>query len=91
MHAAGYAAVVIPQGVTPRNEPAPIALAHGLPGIVFVDKAASVSKLFGEYRVDTGWWLGGTLALVCVLLMLRYGVRGGIATTLPVLASRETK
>jgi predicted exporter len=85
MHAAGYAAVVIPQGVTPRNEPALIALAHGLPGIVFVDKAASVSKLFGEYRVDTGWWLGGTLALVCVLLMLRYGARGGIATTLPVL------
>ncbi|MDH6150562.1 MULTISPECIES: MMPL family transporter [Paraburkholderia] len=82
---AGYAAVVIPQGVTPRNEPALIALAHGLPGIVFVDKAASVSKLFGAYRVDTGWWLGGALALVCVLLMLRYGARGGIATTLPVL------
>ena len=84
-HATGYAAVVIPQGVTPRNEPALIALAHGLPGVAFVDKAASVSKLFGEYRVDTGWWLGGTLALVCVLLMLRYGARGGIATTLPVL------
>ncbi|EEA00467.1 putative drug efflux pump, RND superfamily [Burkholderia sp. H160] len=84
-HAPGYAAVVIPQGVTPRNLPALIALAHGLPGVVFVDKAASVSKLFGRYRVDTGWWLGGALALVCVLLMLRYGARGGIATTLPVL------
>ncbi|WP_233802805.1 MMPL family transporter [Paraburkholderia sp. HP33-1] len=83
--ATGYAAVVIPQGVTPRNEPALIALAHGLPGVVFVDKAASVSKLFGAYRVNTGWWLGGALALVCVLLMLRYGARGGIATTLPVL------
>jgi predicted exporter len=84
-HQPGYAAVVIPQGVTPRNEPALIALAHRVPGVVFVDKAASVSKLFGEYRVDTGWWLAGTLALVCVLLMLRYGARGGIATTLPVL------
>jgi predicted exporter len=76
---------VIPQGVTPRNEPALFALAERLPGVTFGDKAASVSKLFGEYRVDTGWWLGGTLALVCVLLMLRYGARGGIATTLPVL------
>ncbi|NML29415.1 MMPL family transporter [Paraburkholderia antibiotica] len=82
---AGYAAVVIPQGVTPRNEPALIALAHDLPGVVFVDKAASVSKLFGAYRVDSGWWLGGALVLVGVLLMLRYRVRGGLATTLPVL------
>ncbi len=80
-----YAAVVIPQGVTPQNEPALIATAQSLPGIVFVDKAASVSKLFGAYRVDSGWWLGGALALVLVLLMLRYRVRGGVAVTLPVL------
>lgn len=80
-----YAAVVIPQGVTLRNEPALIALAEGLPGVVFVDKAASVSKLFGAYRVDSGWWLGGALALVLVLLMLRYRVRGGVAVALPVL------
>lgn len=80
-----YAAVVIPQGVTLRNEPALIALAQGLPGVVFVDKAASVSKLFGAYRVDSGWWLGGALALVLVLLMLRYRVRGGVAVALPVL------
>ena len=67
-----YAAVVIPQGVTPHNEPALIALAHALPGVTFVDKAASVSKLFGAYRVDSGWWLGGALALVLVLLTVRY-------------------
>ncbi|HZZ09915.1 MAG TPA: MMPL family transporter [Paraburkholderia sp.] len=67
-----YAAVVIPQGVTPRNEPALIAIAAAVPGIAFVDKAASVSKLFGAYRVDSGWWLGGALALVLVLLILRY-------------------
>ncbi|ANB73580.1 hypothetical protein AYM40_15365 [Paraburkholderia phytofirmans OLGA172] len=70
--AKAYAAVVIPQGVTPQNEPALIATAQALPGVVFVDKAASVSKLFGAYRVDSGWWLGGALALVLVLLMLRY-------------------
>ncbi|WP_176058657.1 MMPL family transporter [Paraburkholderia sp. BCC1876] len=67
-----YAAVVIPQGVTPQNEPTLIATAQSLPGVVFVDKAASVSKLFGAYRVDSGWWLGGALALVLILLVVRY-------------------
>jgi predicted exporter len=80
-----YAAVVIPQGVTSQNEPALIATAQAVPGVVFVDKAASVSKLFGAYRVDSGWWLAGALALVLVLLMLRYSLSGGIAVTLPVL------
>jgi predicted exporter len=72
-----YAAVVIPQGVTPQNEPALIATGHGLPGVVFVDKAASVSKLFGAYRVDSGWWLGGALTLVLGLLILRYTPKEG--------------
>ncbi|WP_233831599.1 MMPL family transporter [Paraburkholderia sp. ZP32-5] len=85
LHERRYAAIVIPQGVTPRNEPALIALAHGKPGIVFVDKAASVSRLFGAYRVDSGWWLGAALVLVFALLTLRYRLAGGIATTLPVL------
>jgi predicted exporter len=31
-----------------------------------------VSKLFGAYRVDSGWWLGGALTLVLVLLTVRY-------------------
>jgi predicted exporter len=62
-----------------------MATAQAVPGVAFVDKAASVSKLFGAYRVDSGWWLGGALALVLVLLMLRYAPRGGIAVTLPVL------
>ncbi|CAB3644847.1 MMPL family transporter [Paraburkholderia rhynchosiae] len=70
-----YAAVVIPQGVTPRNEPALIATARALPGVIFVDKAASVSKLFGAYRVDSGWWLGGALTLVLALLIARYAAQ----------------
>ncbi|SEA19814.1 MMPL family transporter [Paraburkholderia sartisoli] len=81
----GYAAVVIPQGVTPDNQAALIATAHALPGVVFVDKAASVSSLFGEYRVDSGIWLAGALVLVMTLLMVRYRPRGGIMVTLPVL------
>ncbi len=82
----GYAAVVIPQGVTNANVGALTATgASGLPGVTFVDKAASVSALFGAYRVDSGWWLAGALLLVLVLLTLRYGARGGVVVTLPVL------
>jgi predicted exporter len=70
---------VIPQGVTPRNESALIAIAQALPGVAFVDKAASVSKLFGAYRVDSGWWLGGALTLVLVLLIVRYAARRAVS------------
>ena len=80
-----FAAVVIPQSVTPADEPALVETARAVPGVSFVDKAASVSKLFGEYRVDSGVWLAGALVLVLILLMLRYRPRGGLAVTLPVL------
>jgi predicted exporter len=80
-----FAAVVIPQSVTPANQAALLDVARAVPGVSFVDKAASVSKLFGEYRVDAAIWLGGALLLVLILLMLRYRPRGGLAVTLPVL------
>ncbi|WP_144155915.1 MMPL family transporter [Paraburkholderia sp. BCC1885] len=80
-----FAAVVIPQSVTPANQAALLEVARAVPGVSFVDKAASVSKLFGEYRVDSGLWLAGALVLVLILLMLRYRPRGGLAVTLPVL------
>ena len=80
-----FAAVVIPQSVTAANEPALLDAAHAVPGVSFVDKAASVSKLFGEYRVDAAVWLAGALLLVLILLMVRYRARGGLAVTLPVL------
>jgi predicted exporter len=81
----GYAALVIPQRVNAGNLPALLAAAHAVPGVVFVDKAASVSKLFGAYRVDSALWLAGALMLVLALSMFRYGPRGGIAVTMPVL------
>ncbi|BAN27563.1 MMPL family transporter [Caballeronia insecticola] len=83
--ARAYAAIVMPRRVTPSNLPALIATAHAMEGVAFVDKAASVSKLFGEYRLDSAMWLGGALLLVLVLMIARYSLRGGVATTLPVL------
>lgn len=80
-----YAAIVVPQRVTPRNIGGLIETAHSLEGVAFVDKAASVSRLFGDYRRDSGIWLAAALVLVLLVLMVRYTPRGGIATTLPVL------
>ena len=47
--------------------------AEGLPGVTFVDKAGSVSRLFGEYRRWGALWLLGALVLVYGVLGLRYG------------------
>ncbi len=80
-----YAAVVMPSRVSAQNLPALITMARMTEGVVFVDKAASVSKLFGTYRIDSAMWLGGALLLVLALMIARYRWRGGIATTLPVL------
>jgi predicted exporter len=80
-----YAALVIPGRVDAANLAALQAIAHRIPGATFVDKAASVSRLFGAYRVDSGLWLGAALVVVAALLVWRYGARGGMATTLPVL------
>lgn len=79
-----FAAIVIPQGVSAANEPALLGVAHALPGVSFVDKAASVSRLFGVYRQDGALWLAGALTLVLALLTFRYGWRGAIAVALPV-------
>ncbi|RQH05843.1 hypothetical protein D1Y85_14020 [Paraburkholderia dinghuensis] len=79
-----FVAVVIPQGVTLANEPALLGVAQALPGVSFVDKAASVSRLFGVYRHDGAIWLAVALTLVFALLMVRYGWREAIAVMMPV-------
>lgn len=79
------AALAIPERVDGSNAATFAAVARALPGVSWVDKASSVSSLFGAYRVDSGLWLAGALIVVAALLMWRYGVRGGIVTTLPVV------
>ncbi|PRF32177.1 hypothetical protein C6Q08_15845 [Burkholderia multivorans] len=80
-----FAALAIPERVDPARAATFAALARELPGVSWVDKAASVSNLFGAYRVDSGLWLAGALVVILALLAWRYGLRGGIATTLPVV------
>jgi predicted exporter len=83
--ATSYAAIVMPLGASAAQVPALVALARTLPGVAFVDKAASVSRLFGAYRVDSALWLAGAAVLVLVLLIARYGVLGGVRVAMPVL------
>ena len=82
-----YAAIVMPMGATPPQLPALSALARTLPGVVFVDKAASVSHLFGAYRIDSAIWLAGAVTLVLALLIGRYRLRGALRVLLPVVLS----
>jgi predicted exporter len=59
--------------------------ARGLDGVTLVDKPGSVSALFGEYRKLNNVWLLGALLMVTLLLLWRYGRRGGLAVMLPLV------
>ena len=61
--------------------------AEGLPGVTFVDKAGSVSRLFGEYRRWGALWLLGALVLVYGVLGLRYGRAQAAFMLLPTVLS----
>ena len=75
--------VVQLQGV--RDVAALSAVAAGVPGVSLVDKAGSVSRLFGEYRQWGALWLAGAVALVYAVLCLRYGLRNAAAVVMPTL------
>lgn len=82
-----FAAIVIPTGATAAQLPALAALADASAGVRFVDKPASVARLFASYRVDSGWWLAGALTLILVLFCVRYGLGAGVRVTLPVVCA----
>lgn len=78
------ASIVVPRGqddVTKLR-----AMAEGLPGVSLIDKPASISALFGQYRRQAVLWLGGALALVGLVFAWRYGLRGAARVLLPPLA-----
>lgn len=69
----GAASLVLPQGN------APIAVlqeaAAGIRGVRLVDKAASVSRLFGRYRSYASLWLLAAILLIAPVFGWRYGWR----------------
>ena len=80
---AGYASVVVPFGA--RNLQDLEAAARKLEGVTFLDKAASVSRLFRDYRKSFSYGLGAAILVVLGVLAGRYGWRGGAAVLLPTL------
>ena len=79
----GYAAIVLPQGT--RDVAALAQAAAGLDGVMLVDKAGSVSRLFRDYRQWGVVWLLGALCLVYGVLCIRYGWRQAAVTLAPTL------
>jgi len=78
----GYASIVLPQG---QDDVAMLrAAAEGLQGVSLVDKAASVSALFGRYRQYASLWLLAALVLVGAAFAWRYG-RGALRVLAPPL------
>lgn len=66
------------------------AVIAGLPGVSIVDKTASVSALFAEYRRLAALWLPLAGLIVFAVLVWRYGLQQGGAILLPTLVAIGT-
>ncbi|MGN6479282.1 MMPL family transporter [Luteibacter sp.] len=76
--------IVVPQGDVDVARMR--AAVEGLPGVSVIDKPASISTLFGEYRGFASLWLGAAMLLVAGAFAWRYGPRGALRVLLPPLA-----
>lgn len=59
----------------------------GLPGVTLVDKAASVSGLFHQFRESASWMFGLSLIAIVVMMRQRYGWRRAFLLAAPVSLS----
>ena len=75
------ATLVVPQGDRAGLDLA--AVADGLPGVSFVDKAGSVSRLFERYRFFASAWIPIAAAIILAVLCTRYGLRRAALVLLP--------
>ncbi len=83
-NAQGCASIVLPQG--DADDARLQAAADRLPGVTLVDKAASVSRLFGRYRRYASLWLFAAIVLVVPVFGWRYGWRRMLRVLLPPVA-----
>ncbi len=78
------AAVVRVAGV---DDPARMAtLAQSLPGVHWVDQVQQYSDLFGHFRHNAALYVFAAYACMLLVLMARYGIKGGLIIVWPVLA-----
>jgi predicted exporter len=58
------------------------------PHLIFVDPAGEISELFGQYRRQTTWLTIFSYGAVMLILLVRYGAKGGLLVmTAPVIAA----
>ena len=79
----GYGSLVLPQGQDDSDVLR--RAATGLPGVQMVDKAGSVSALFGTYRRYASVWLLAAVLLIVPVFGWRYGWRRAPRVLLPPL------
>lgn len=79
----GFASIVLPHGTL--DAAALARAANNLPGVTYVDKAGSVTRLFREYRTWGTYWMLGVLGLVYLILFVRYGTVKAAVTLMPTL------
>lgn len=82
--AGAYASIVLP---THFRSVAELAEAARLPGVSFVDKAGSVSRLFTRYRENASLLVSLAFSAVLILLIWRYGLRRGLLALAPSLTA----
>ncbi|MEK6742334.1 MAG: hypothetical protein AABZ15_01920 [Nitrospirota bacterium] len=81
----GYASIVLPSGYKSVGD---LAMAvNGISGATVVDKPGTISKLIGKFRRLAGWALIGAIALVSLVLVVRYGLINGGGVLLPTVLS----
>lgn len=79
----GFASIVVPFGAAGGE--ALGAAAAGIASVSYVDKAASVSRLFAGYREGFSYGLAAAILVVLGVLSLRYRPAGAAAVLLPTL------
>ena len=63
-------------------------LADPQSGVTFIDNVGELSALFGDIRRQAGWLILASYVFVSLLLLVRYGLRGGLAVMIaPIVAA----
>ena len=70
-----WGTMVLLEGLDPSRLPALAAAADGLPGVRWVDRSATISRVLAHYRHQMSAWLLAGYAAVALALWLRFGRR----------------
>ncbi|MDR1280615.1 MAG: MMPL family transporter [Opitutaceae bacterium] len=80
-----HAALVPVSGIKPDSGFDPQDLTRLVPGVTWQNRRAEVSHTFSTFRIQLGRLLTGSLAIIALVFMIRFGPRHGIRCLLPLL------